>query len=148
MKYETESPQVKIFADWAIKNVKRFIASEAHCYSERLWVGGITDCIAELNDGKLAIIDFKSSKEAYLSQFIQIAGYDIEVSENGLFDDNGNSMAEIPADSAHKLDGLFDCYIVFPFGAEKVEPQYQYDAAAMKKGFEAASVLYKLINNK
>lgn len=129
---------VQIFAEWAAKNVKRFIVSEGHCYSERLWVGGITDCIAELNDGRTVIIDFKSAKDAYLSHFIQVAGYDIEASENGIFDADGNRLLT--------LERPIDGYAVFPFGAEKVEPLFQFDTAAMRKGFEAAVVLYKLMN--
>ena len=34
------------FIEWASENVKQFIASEAHCYDEDLFVGGITDCVA------------------------------------------------------------------------------------------------------
>lgn len=130
---------VAIFAAWAGPNVTRFIVSEGHCYSERLWTGGITDCIAELNDGRMVIIDFKSSKEAYLSQFIQVAGYDIETGESGIVDNDGNPVL--------KLERPIDGYIIFPFGAAKVEPQFQWDTEAMKRGFEAAVVLYKLINN-
>ena len=136
-------PQVEIFAEWALKNVKRFIVSEGHCYSKRLWVGGITDCVAELNDGKLAIIDFKSSKEAYLSQAIQIAGYDIEMSENGLFDGDGNLIG-----GQLEIGREIDCYAVFPFGADEVEPAMFYDTMGLKAGFESCVQLYKLINGK
>jgi hypothetical protein len=135
--------QVETFSRWAYENVNRFIASEAHCYSERLWTGGITDCVAEMKDGKLVIIDFKSSKEAYQSQFFQVAGYDIEMSENGLFDAEGNSIAT--KDWAGKEFNI-SCYIIFPFGAEQVEPAFYYDTVGARKGFEAATVLYKLIN--
>jgi hypothetical protein len=130
---------VRIFAAWAYQNVKRFIVSEGHTYSERLWTGGITDCIAELKDGRMIIIDFKSSKEAYFSQFVQVAGYDIEASENGIFDADGNLLL--------KLDKPIDGYVVFPFGAEKVEPQFQFDTIGVRKGFEACVTLHKLINN-
>jgi hypothetical protein len=129
---------VKFLADWAAANVKSFIVSEGHCFSEKLWVGGITDCIAELKDGRLVIIDFKSSKEAYVSQFIQVAGYHTEVMENGILDADGNLIL--------KLDREIDGYVIFPFGAEEVEPQFQFDTASFKQGFRAAAVLHKLIN--
>ena len=137
-KTDSEVPAVRIFSEWAIKNVEMFVASEGNCYSERLWVGGITDCYAILKGKKLAIIDFKSSKEAYVSQFIQVAGYDIQISENGLFDSDGNCI--------HEDDPKADCYIIFPFGAEKVEPAIRYDTEDLRKGFESAVVLYKLMN--
>jgi hypothetical protein len=100
---------VRIFAAWACENVKRFLVSEGHCYSERLWTGGITDLLFEDKEGRLGIMDFKSSREAYLSQFMQIAGYDIAISENGLFDENGKLI--------YKPDRSIGFYAVFPFHA-------------------------------
>lgn len=135
---ETDNRAVGIFSEWAFRNIRRFIVSEGHCYSERLWTGGITDCIAEMHNGKTIIIDFKSSKEAYLSQFIQAAGYDIAVSENGIHSADGTLTL--------KLEQPIDGYAIFPFGAEKVEPQFRWDTQKLKQGFEAATVLYKLSN--
>ena len=133
-----EIVQVSIFVDWALANIKRFIVSEGYCYSTRLWVGGIVDVLAELKDGQIGIIDFKSSKDVYFSQFLQCSGYAIEISENGLFDKEGNEL--------YKLEGPISFYAVFPFGAKKVEPQFNYDVEAVKKGFESCVQLYKLIN--
>lgn len=133
--------QIHPFIHWADENVKEFIWSEAHCYSERLWVGGVSDVGAILNDGTFAIIDFKSSKEAYIGQFIQIAGYAIEVEENGLFDATGKHTK--------KIDGKIGALIVVPFGAEKVLPVIMRDVEQYKKGFESAVQLYRLMfNNK
>ena len=129
--------KIQPFIDWTEKNVKRFIASEAHCFDEELFVGGITDCIAELNDGKLAIIDFKSSKEAYINQFIQVAGYSIQVEKNGLFSEDGEYNK--------KLEGKIEVLIVVPFGAEVVEPSIRYDVESYKQGFRSAVVLYRLL---
>lgn len=128
------------FIEWAKTNVKQFIWSEAHCYSERLWTGGITDVGAELIDGTLAIIDFKSNKEVYASHFIQIAGYDLEIQENGIYDSTG---------TANKKVGTIGAYIVVPFGAKKVVPVVERDIEKYKRGFEACVSLYRLIvNNK
>lgn len=133
-----EWEKVKLFSEWAQENVAKFIASEAHCYSEVLFVGGITDCICELKNGQRAIIDFKSSKEAYRSQFCQVAGYHTELLENGLVKANGDLIG--------MLDKDVDCYIIFPFGMVEMKPQYEYDTLAMRKGFAACVVLYKLMN--
>src|SRR3990167_7993279 len=111
--------KIQPFIDWADENVKRFIASEAHCFDEELWVGGITDCVAELNDGKLAIIDFKSSKEAYTTQFIQAGGYAIQVEKNGMFSEDGEHNK--------KLDGKIEVLIVVPFGAKEIVPEVRYN---------------------
>jgi hypothetical protein len=128
---------VRIFAEWAMGNVKRFLVSEGHCYSEKLWTGGISDCVFEDKQGRIGIMDFKSSKDAYLSQFFQIAGYDIAISENGVFDINGNLKL--------KVEKEINYYAVFPFGMANPAPQFHFDTAGAKKGFEAALVLHKLI---
>lgn len=132
-------PKIQPFIDWADKNVKKFLWSEAHCYSEKLWCGGISDAGAELNDGTIAIIDFKSAKDAYTGHFIQCAGYAIEIEENGLFDSTGTHTK--------KIDGTIGALVVVPFGAKEVYPVIMRDVDAHKKAFEAAVVLYRLMFN-
>lgn len=130
---------VKLFATWARENVAQFLVSEGYCYSEKLWTGGITDCIAVMKNGHIAILDFKSSKEAYDSQFIQVSGYDIEQAENGIFDANGSIIA-----SPFKVGE----YIVIPFGAKKFTVDIRTNVDDYKRGFESAVVLHKLLNVK
>lgn len=129
---------VLIFSKWAMENVKRFRASEGHCYSEPLWVGGITDLYFEDKKERLAVMDFKSSKDAYLSQFIQCAGYDIEIAENGILDKDGNLILK-PERSA-------DYYAIFPFGMEEPEPELRFDTDRLRKAFESAVDLHKIVN--
>lgn len=132
--------RVKLFHEWTSKNVKRFLWSEGACYSEKMWVGGISDVGAELLDGSYIIIDFKSSKEAYDSQFIQCAGYKKLAEENGVYKLDGELIL--------KLDKPISQLIIFPFGAEKVEPQIRYDVDELAVAFEACVVLYKITNKK
>lgn len=80
---------VEVFSTWADKHVNRFFWSEKHCYSEKLWVGGVSDCGAQLRNGRRAIIDFKR-KGCYHSQSVQIGGYACQIAESGLFDAEGN----------------------------------------------------------
>jgi hypothetical protein len=127
------------FIEWADLNVKKFIASEANCFSERLWTGGITDCIAELNDGSLAVIDFKSSKEAYKSHFIQAGGYSIQLEENGMCDATGKHCKPLP--------GKINQLIVVPFGSARVSPVVMRGVDEFKRAFEAAVTLYQLLEN-
>ena len=46
------------------------------------WSGGISDLRVELNTGDYVIIDFKSAKDVYYSQFVQCAIYGIMIEEN------------------------------------------------------------------
>lgn len=132
------SERILPFITWAEENVEKFLWSEINCFSEELWVGGISDAGAKLKDSSVAIIDFKSSKEAYESQFWQCAGYDIEISENGGYDKDGNKIFE--------LEEPITQYIIFPFGADKLEPQIRFNVDECRDAFRAEVLLYKLMN--
>lgn len=121
----------KFFATWAIKNVKRFRWAEAHCYSEKLWTGGITDCGAELVDGKFAVIDFKRAKGAYFSHFVQAAGYAYQIAENGLFTAEGVNIVE-PLE--------IDTLIVCAFGGKEI--RQEKNDKNYTEAFESAIKLY------
>jgi hypothetical protein len=136
---ETEPLPVVIFANWAMANIKQFIASEAHCYSELHWTGGIVDLIFEDDYNGLHLLDFKSAKEAYLSHFLQNAGYDIALSENGIFDADGYFQM--------KLEKPIVAYWSLPFGMPEPEPQLRTDLTQLKLGFEYALYLHKLENS-
>lgn len=132
------SKEVELFANWAVKNVDVFLLSEANVYSETLWVGGELDVLFRAKSGKNLIGDFKSSKEAYLSHFLQDALYGIELAENGAFDKEGNKIYE-----PLKVDG----YAVFPFGGEQFEPAIRWDRQALEDGARACVILHKLNTN-
>ncbi len=130
-----KSEDIQEFIDWSCENVDKFLWSEMHTYSEEHWLGGITDAGALLRNGKTAIIDFKSSKAAYPTQFWQIAGYDIQIQENGGFTSKGAKIME-PV--------KIDAHIVIPFGAPKFDPAITYDEKDLNKtAFLAALTLYR-----
>lgn len=124
------------FITFAVGNIKSFIWSEANCYSEEYWTGGIADVGWYDKEDRIIAGDFKSSKEAYFDQFIQIAGYDIALTENGGYDKDGNKLFSLP--------GPIKGYCVIPFGMETLTPNFEYDVEAYKKGFQAALTLTKL----
>jgi len=129
--------QIMPFVNWCKENVQEFLFSEAFCYSEKLWVGGIADAGAILKDSSTVLIDFKSAKEAYKGHFIQAAGYALQIEENGFFDKDGN-IANPPI--------VFDKLIVVPFGAEKVEPVFNVEPIGdYKKAFINAKELYSFV---
>lgn len=124
------------FVNWSASNVKKFLWSEAYCYSENLWTGGIADWGAILHDGTIVAGDFKSAKSAYLGHFYQVAGYVIEIEENGLLDKDGNVMG---------LCNPIDSVCVVPFGAKDVKPIFNtIPLAHLKEGFRACVELHKL----
>lgn len=131
------NPKIKPFIDWSKKNVKRFIASEANVYSEKLWVGGQLDAMAELKDGTLAIIDFKSSREVYPSHIIQASGYALQAEENGLFSEDGKYNK--------KLDKPIETLIIVPFGSTPITPAIRKNINEWKQGFEWVVGLYRLL---
>lgn len=126
---------IQEFIDWSVKNIDKFLWSEMHTYSEEHWLGGITDAGAVMKDGKVAIIDFKSSKSAYQTQFWQIGGYSIQIEENGGFDSSGNKIMD-PIE--------VDTHIVIPFGAPEFSPAVVHDIKGMNaQAFLAALTLYR-----
>lgn len=122
---------------WARENVHQYLWSEGNCYSRVHWVGGISDLGIILKDGTYAIVDFKSSKEAYLSQFWQCCGYAIQIEENGVCDKDGNIIYTLPEGA--KIGAV----IVLPFGMEKPYPQTNIDVVGGKEAFLAELLLYK-----
>ena len=130
-------PKIKPFEDWADVNVKKFLWSEAHCFDELLWVGGICDAGAELLDGSIALIDFKSAKEAYDSHFIQAGGYAYQIDNGGLWDSTGTKSKKLGKNIEH--------LIIVPFGAEVIVPQFKNNVADYKQGFANCVQLYRLL---
>jgi len=126
------------FSKWAVENVKRFLVSEGHCYSSELWVGGIIDAVCELKDGRIGILDFKSSKESYKSQFAQIGGYSIQITENGVFNAEGEQI--------YKLEEPISFHAVIPFGASEFKVDFSPNIEADKEAFNSALNLYRYIN--
>lgn len=132
-----KSDLIQKFIDWSVENVDQFIFSEGHTYSEKYWIGGIVDCGAKLKDGRMAIIDFKSSKAAYNSQFWQIGAYEIQISEKGIFSSDGDKIME-PTDG-------FTTHIVIPFGAPEFSPVIVNDEKGIhKQAYLAALTLYRI----
>lgn len=159
---KTSHPAVESFSAWAEKNVEEFLWSELHTFSHVHFLGGISDCGARLKNGGIAIIDFKSSKEAYAPHFMQIGGYDIQLTEQGGYTATGEKVFELPKRTCpHCNEGDLECnhcgssrkltekithHIVVPFGAEKVVPAVSTKVEDHKSGFLNALALYRIIN--
>jgi len=130
-----EDPAMETLAQWAKTNVKRFLWSEINGYSEILWTGGIADVGWEDFDNRIIAGDFKSGGP-YFDQFVQVAGYDLMLSENGGLTANGDKIFELP--------GAVEGYCVLPFGPEKFAPRYEFNVEAYRMGFRAAVHLSKV----
>ena len=129
---------IQSFADWAVANVDHFIFSEKCTYSKKLWVGGIVDCLAEMKDGTLAVIDFKSSKEAYFNQFAQCAGYALQLEESGYGNEDGSEWT--------MLDRKIDKLIVIPFGAKALKPEIITNVQGFEEVFAHIVRVYEFLH--
>lgn len=130
--------KIQPFIEWAEQHVERFLWSEMHCFSEKAWTGGISDAGCELKDGTVAIIDFKSAKEAYPSHFIQIGGYDLMISANGGYKPTGEKIFTLPRPITK--------HIVVPFGAKNPLPVVSTEVETNKEAFKACLLLYRMVN--
>jgi hypothetical protein len=134
---EIKDDKILPFVNWAKENVKKWLWSESHCYSKELWAGGISDVGAELNTGDYIIIDFKSAKDVYYSQFVQTVIYAIMIEENGILDKDGNLVK--------KLDKEIKGVCIVPFGAKVVEPKFNWDMEELKTTAKLATNMYKIL---
>lgn len=128
--------QLREFIEWSQKNVKKFLWSEVHSYSERLWTGGVADVGWLDMEDRVVAGDFKSSKDVFFSQFIQIGGYDIMLSENGGYTADGEKMFELPRP--------IQAYCVAPFGQEDFNPIVLDYVEDFKAAFRSSVHLHKL----
>lgn len=135
-KFPAPSERIMPFVKWADENVEKFLWSEAHCFHEDLWVGGVIDAGALLKTGQTAVIDFKRAKEAYVEHFIQASGYALQIERNGIWDKTGTK---------NKTIGKIDALIVVAFGAKEIKPEIRFDIDAYKRGFEWCVGLYRLL---
>jgi hypothetical protein len=75
---------VEAFLDWYSNNNVKFIESERLVYSKKYKYAGLFDVLAEVN-GKLTIIDYKTSNGIYDEHYLQLVGYYIAVKEEFSF---------------------------------------------------------------
>ena len=127
--------KIQPFIEWSKEKVKRFIGSEVYVYDEIMFTGGIVDCIAELTDGTNAIIDFKRAKDVYFSHFCQVGGYDLQLTKNGAYDENGNKLFD--------LDKPISTFIVIPFGKPVFEPVENNNIKGFQKSFLSLLNIYR-----
>ena len=132
---KAEMWQVDIFAKWAIANVEQFLFAEGHTYSKIHWVGGITDAGAKMKNGKMAVIDFKSSDRAYYAHFVQGGGYALQIEENGIVDAKGARVL---------APFLVEELTIIPFRDKKLAPRTIQNVQGFKDAFLGALLNYKL----
>lgn len=65
---------IEAFIAWTKENKVKFLASERKIYSKEYGYAGTLDALAMVN-GKLAIVDFKTSNGIYPDYFLQTAAY-------------------------------------------------------------------------
>lgn len=137
-KIHLTSEQLKIlmpFIEWSEKNVKKWVFSEMHCYSERLWCGGIVDLAYIDMQDRFILGDVKSAKDIFFSNVCQLGGYTIQLEENGGYTADG--------DRVFKLERPIEGHAIFHFGGGFKEPAISYRVERNKRAFESALSLYK-----
>lgn len=81
----TGDPQIdsgfEAFLKWQKEHKAEFIETEKLLFSEKHHFAGTTDAIANV-DGKITVIDFKTSTGVYPEHYIQLAGYWLALEES------------------------------------------------------------------
>jgi CRISPR/Cas system-associated exonuclease Cas4 (RecB family) len=116
------------FIAWATENKVKFIESEKHVHSKKLWVGGILDLVFEM-DGKKYIGDIKTSSGIYNEAFFQMGAYHLCLEDMG---------------EAEGIEG----YIVINLKKDgKMDLKMADQLEINKQAFLSALSLYKIINS-
>lgn len=121
------------YVTWFNKVGAKVLYVEQNVFSESYHVGGIFDLVLEI-DGKIYLTDFKTSSGVYPSQFIQMGGYDLQLTE----------MMERDYIQDFPIDG----YIVVHLprkGSCSIHKKENTDH--YKKAFRACIYIYRLIND-
>jgi hypothetical protein len=130
------SERLESFVEWSKKNVKEWLFSEIHVYSESMGTGGIIDCGFIDKDDYFVIGDFKSGG-AWFSGMAQIGGYDIQLFENMAgHDADGNKIFE----PIKYQKGTKHAILSFKDGFKK--PFVRADIESNKNAFKFAHGLY------
>jgi len=121
------------YIDWLKKNNAKILYVEQNVFSETYFLGGIFDMIIEI-DGKIYLADFKTSSGVYPSHFIQMGGYEIQLSE----------MAERGYIPEMDIDG----YIVLHVPRKGSLKEHRItDTQVYQRAFRACIYIYRLIND-
>ena len=79
IKEEFSTPEAQnsfnAFLEWSDDNVEKYIESERVVFSEQHGYAGCLDVIALMKDGRVMLIDFKTSKAIYDSMVMQLSAY-------------------------------------------------------------------------
>lgn len=81
---------VDSFKKWSTKNVERWLALEVGIFSSKYLYAGTADAFAVLKSGRIALIDFKTSKAIRAEYILQLNAY-----ANGDYTDNGFDLKTI-----------------------------------------------------
>ena len=128
-------PLIQPFVDWANKNVNRFLFTELCCYSQVLHVGGTADFGYEDMAGNMVLGDFKSSETAYYAHYLQCGAYDLQISENGGYTQDGQKV--------FTLEKPFERYEIFCFRAGLDKPFLTRECNRLRRAFSYAVNLYR-----
>ena len=100
---------VEAFLKWIEQAKVKVIETEKHVYSARYDYAGITDLIAEI-DGRLAVVDFKTSKGLYNDYLYQVAAYEVAYREM-----TGSKVKDVWLVRFDKNTGEFDPHLIDKF---------------------------------
>lgn len=128
------------------------IYTEKTIISKELGYAGTLDWLTFINDGIIALMDFKTSKKPYLSMFLQLGGYynllksidqDIDIASIIIINERGCAMHPIHKNDlieyAKLFQLLFDFYSVY----KKTTLKIDYDIIKRLKQTSNSNILCK-----
>lgn len=116
--YKLATGAYKAFTDWRRMSKLEIIHAEKPFVSEKYQFGGTIDAIGQM-DGKICLIDFKTSNGTYADHLIQLAAYSQLLGENGMEVTGGIHLLRFGKDEAdfhhshyRQLDKALEAFVL------------------------------------
>lgn len=132
------------FLKWEKENIKEWILSEALVSDLYLEIAGTLDALVLLNNGKLAVIDFKFANTIDKDYFLQVVGYSIPFERYGI-EISERLILRFPKEEKRKIwHEDIRKYEIIDNKFEVIKSPYDYEWE--KKVFQNMRELYKYSN--
>jgi len=109
-----DMPQVKAYQDFCKEVPHEIMQSELTVHSVKYGYAGTLDAIIKMDDGRICLIDYKTSKGVYPETALQMSAYKQAVEEMGIpVKIDGLAVVHLKKDGTFSFIKMAECFDVF-----------------------------------
>uniref|UniRef100_A0A6H2A4H4 PD-(D/E)XK endonuclease-like domain-containing protein n=1 Tax=viral metagenome TaxID=1070528 RepID=A0A6H2A4H4_9ZZZZ len=108
---------VNAFLEWKENNVKKFICTEQAVFNIDKEYAGTCDGVVELNDGRIALLDYKTSAYIYDTHELQVCAYikayDVKIDTGFIlrFEKNEEKDKDLQVKEVKQIDYQYEVFL-------------------------------------